>query len=350
MASLQKIILSVVFGLTLVSCGGGGSGSGGTILTGGALAGADDEVTFTASISLTPVDIEFDTPAEVVVTVTDGGTPVENAAVTFTASIGVLSPNEGKLFTDAEGIATATLTVPRASETGAIQADVSVGNDTITTESVTYIVSFDPPILELELLDGSGVATNDLTGFEQADVVVTLRNADGPIVGEIVTLITGAGTTLGQASGLTDDNGQIRTTLTATDISAAGSLSAASTLDLTTVNASINYRVNELDPGVGAINLQFSVDEVTIAPQTQSKARIVVTQNDAAKTPIEGAIVNFSTQSTMVELVPASGSVFTNADGVAEVDISAGSVSGSTQIDVEVVIGEETFFVARCLT
>ena len=293
------------------------------------------------SISMEPVNLSHDIPGVAVVTVTDGGNAVEEAVVTFSASVGTLSPNEGVIFTDAEGQATVNLTVPRASTTGTISAEVSVDNDTVVSETITYIVAFDPPTLDLELLDGSGNPTNDLTGFEQATVVVTLTNEDGPVAGEIVTLTTGAGTVLGQASGLTDENGQVTTTLTAQDISAAGTLEAATTLDLTTVSTSVNYRVNEQAPGIGSVNLQFGVDQFTIAPLTQSTARIVVTQNDADNTPVEGAVVNFS--ANLVDLIPASGSVFTDENGVAEVQIVAGSVPGNTQINVEVIVGEESF-------
>jgi hypothetical protein len=345
MASFHKILLFTVLGLALVSCGGGGGGGGGTILTGsGTTTPTDDgatDSTFTATITLDPSNLDPDTPGTATVTVENTAGPIEGAVVEFSASIGVLSPNEGIVQTDAQGVAVVTLTVPNASATGTLAADVTVDNVVVTAQTVTYVVTFDPPILQLDLLNGSGEPTTDLTGFEQATVLVTLTDGAGPVVGEIISLTSGSGVVLGQTSGLTDENGQVETTLTAQNISAAGTLQAEVTLDQTGVSSSLNYRVNEEDTGIGSVNLQLSVDEVTIAPLTQSTASITVTQNDADRTPIEGAVVNFSANG--VDLIPSSGSVFTNADGVAEVEIRAGATPGSTQLNVEVVIGEESF-------
>ncbi len=218
---------------------------------------------------------------------------------------------------------------------------MTADNVTVTTSTVTYVVTFDPPALQLELLDGSGEPTNDLTGVEQASVIVTLSNSAGPIAGEIVQLSVGDGAVLGQSSGLTDANGQVTTTMTAVNISAAGTLQAEVTLDQTGVTSSLNYRINDDADDIGSVNLQLSVDEVTIAPLTESTASILVTQNDADSTPVEGAVVNFSADG--VELIPASGSVFTNELGIAEVEIRAGASPGGTQLNVQVVVGEQTF-------
>ncbi len=138
MAALQKLILAAVLGLTLVACGGGG-GSGGNILTGGNAGGADDEPVLTATIVMTPREISWQTPAEVTITVLSGSTPVEDAAVSFDATIGTLTPNDGNLFTNEEGQATVTLTVPRTSETGTLSASATVDTETVNTAEITYI-------------------------------------------------------------------------------------------------------------------------------------------------------------------------------------------------------------------
>lgn len=338
MAALQKYILAAVLGLTLVACGGGG-GTGGTILTGGTpVGGADEDPELTATISLVPRQVTPGVPSVATITVLRGNEKIEDAAVSFSASLGSLSPNEGNVFTDDQGQASVNLLAPRVSATGTLSANVTVGAENIGAVPLTYIVSFEAPVMTLELLDNNGEPTNNLVGFEQATVRVTLTNSAGPLVGEVISLSTDQGQ-LGQSTGLTDANGQVITRLTANNAFSAGSLTATSTLDLTTVSASLNYQVNEQNPGLGSVNLQFSVDQVTIAPLTQSTARVRVTRSD--NTPVEGAIVNFS--ASLVQLTPASGSVFTNADGVAEISLRAGSTPGDTQISVEVLIAEERF-------
>lgn len=323
MAALQKYILAAVLGLTLVACGGGG-GTGGTILTGGTpVGGADEDPELTATISLVPRQVTPGVPSVATITVLRGNEKIEDAAVSFSASLGSLSPNEGNVFTDDQGQASVNLLAPRVSATGTLSANVTVGAENIGAVPLTYIVSFEAPVMTLELLDNNGEPTNNLVGFEQATVRVTLTNSAGPLVGEVISLSTDQGQ-LGQSTGLTDANGQVITRLTANNAFSAGSLTATSTLDLTTVSASLNYQVNEQNPGLGSVNLQFSVDQVTIAPLTQSTARVRVTRSD--NTPVEGAIVNFS--ASLVQLTPASGSVFTNADGVAEISLRQAAPPG----------------------
>ncbi len=199
-------------------------------------------------------------------------------------------------------------------------------------------MTFVPPTLTLELLDASGNPTSDLVGTQQATVRATLEDANGPVVGEIIGF-TASGGQLGQSSGLTNDNGQVTLPIIANDIVGVGTVDATTTLDETTVSSILNFRINDPNPGLGSVNLQVTVDRVTIAPLTQSTARVVVTREDG--TPVEGAVVNFT--ASLVELTPASGSVFTDVNGAAQVGLRAGGTPGSTQLEVQVIIGEETF-------
>jgi len=303
--------------------------------------GGDSPVTsITGNLTLSNNELSSSSPGTVTVVVLDtAGVPVADATVEFNSTIGSFVENNGIVLTGADGTATVTLEVPSTSAAGSVSASVSLNQVSVNTNAENFIVFFAPPNLTLQLLDGTNTATTSLVGTEQATLRATLTDSSGNPIPEAVVSFNANLGTLGRTSGLTDATGILETSLTATNISGAGSVSASATVEEAEINSSLNYEVNSTDEGPLGINVQLTLDELTITPVTSGSGTVTVTRSDGSF--VENAIVNFS--ANRVSLNPGSGSVFTNSAGVASVSLAATSNVGSSILRATVVIGEDSF-------
>ncbi|MFX4227758.1 MAG: hypothetical protein ACFHHU_07700 [Porticoccaceae bacterium] len=209
-------------------------------------------------------------------------------------------------------------------------------------------------------LSATATSTDEIraiSGSSPAVVVVSLSGSEEALENQIVNLSTTLGT-LAQDSALTNANGEIAVTITAggsepgagtitatfdgnTTLEAAYNFAVVSEGTSTGTNSSdsISLQAGLYDSDVDLDNLSASTTITTIS--NVSTGFFVVTVTDiVTDTPVEGAIVSVAT--TAGEITPASGQVLTNSNGVAAVEIEAGSADPGAAGTLSAVIDDAT--------
>lgn len=197
--------------------------------------------------------------------------------------------------------------------------------------------------LSLQLLQDSSDDTSDITSISELNpgvLVVEVTDSNGDAVsGEIVTMSTTIGQ-LSQPTALTDALGRTEVVLTSGGESAAAGTLTASVdgftdqesnfqivNDGTTVATGFSLAAGLYDSDVDIGNLAASEEVSSVS--TLSSGFFVVTVSDVVTgTPVEGAIVSVST--TQGDLIPSSGQILTNANGIAAAEISSGTTDPGT--------------------
>ncbi|MBD3647861.1 MAG: Ig-like domain-containing protein, partial [Pseudomonadales bacterium] len=147
--SLPKVIIAALMGMLLVACGGGG-GSGNTGLVGDGSTGTEgDTDTGTPTIQLRLVDDTGDAEfrltgnetATAEATVLDAsGDPLSGIVVSYSTTIGQLTPPSGTALTNALGFAEITVSAGTTSGAGTITATATVDGTVITSNTVGFEV------------------------------------------------------------------------------------------------------------------------------------------------------------------------------------------------------------------
>jgi len=261
-----------------------GCGSGGVAGTAGPGTAAAPSITvaLTDSTGATITSISNSAPSIVKATVKDaGGAAVANAVVTFStdATKGSISPTSA--LTDANGVATVTLSPASLSAAGAatITATSLVGTPaTEATGSTNYSVSAAPvSSITVALTSSAGTAVNSISSGAPATVKATVKDTTGAGVANAVVAFSNdredlATITPASQTALTDANGVATVTLSAASLTAAGagSITAVTQVGTAAVTGSINYSVGAANvvitsPVFGLASLSaFGTTSVTV--------------------------------------------------------------------------------------
>jgi adhesin/invasin len=229
-----------------------------------------------------------DLPTPLRVRVTGAGSlPVTGVTVTFAPAAGGGTATPPTATTDANGEATTKWTLPTSTGAKSLVASVSIGTG---TGSVTFAATaLAPPPSGIVIIDGDNQTGRAATALPRQVVarVVNTLGTGVPGVAVTFTPATGAGQSLSPASGVSDANGDVRTTWTLG--SALGTYTAtvsASGLPTRTITAT----ANQLPPNAGTFT------------------------GGATKVPSGGA-PTAADQAVFVYSGPASGEVALRADG-----------------------------------
>ena len=347
---LAGFTLLISMAAMLGGCGSGAVSSSSLPDTGPAtLVVTLTDVTSTAART----SIAFGNPAKVSATFkTSRGNPIIGAVITFTtnSTLGVFEPSTGTALTDANGIAVVTLSASTASGAGTVTATGSTTlagatAPTTYTSTVSFTSTFDSgvPTLTIALTELNSTTTRTSISFgNSAKVSATFRNDRGaPISGAVITFTTE--TTLGTfdpaaGTALTDSNGVASVTLNSSTASGAGTVTASGTTTPTgsttpnTYRATVAYSATAGGSGSPTFTVTLT-DPTTNAARTsvapQNPARVTATLKNSNGTGFAGAVVGFTTTTSIGTFVPANGAAVTDTNGIATVLLYPSTASGS---------------------
>ena len=334
-----------------------------------AVPAAVSQVPASVRLSVSPALLPADGVATATVTAAvydAAGAPVAGTYVQISASAGALSGGADAypgvfVRTDANGIASATLTAPTNSEVATLRATAYVGNPTCdpyysycaySAPAATAVtpVTFTPPPVSLTL----SATREPADGVSGASVTVTVVGASGiPLPNTSVDLVTTLGTlsrfTLygdflesGTAiNGQTDAKGQFTVTLTSTT---PGTASVTATTDQ---GQSATGTVTFSPSALGRVLLSAAPDSVPADGTTT--ATVTATVYDGAGDVLAGAPVFFGTASGVstayVSLVSGGQgyygyAILTGATGQATVGVRSSQVGTAVlQAQVGTIVG-----------
>ncbi|WP_448247461.1 Ig-like domain-containing protein [Thalassotalea agariperforans] len=210
---------------TIISCGGsGGSLSRDETDTGdGGGTGTTSDVTLTLSLSNDYVtNLE---PAVVSATLMDGTTPLAKELITFSTSIGELSPSSGSALTDDSGIAVMNLTAGDVRGAGTVTA--SYGDNlsatiNFSTQGDDINVGGDVNIT-IQLVNVDGDPTETITSSRSGQIIATVNGISAPV---IVTFESTVGE-IPIPTAITDSNNQAKVDILAGSDLGAGTITAS---------------------------------------------------------------------------------------------------------------------------
>ena len=275
------------------------------------------DVTFVAgpaanvAVSAEPTTLPADGSSTSTITaaVTDAnGNPVAGQSVSFATTLGNVAPATGT--TDANGMATATLTAASGPGTATVSATAGDASGSATVEFIasgpaSVSVSADPTTL---IADGASTST--------ISAQVTDANAN-PVVGETVSFATTAGTI--DATAVTDANGVAVATFT------AGTTVGTATITATAGEASDTVDVT-LIAGAAA-NMTITANPVSVPADGTTASTIAASVTDANGNPIAGATVSLTTDLGTL----TAPSITTDANGEGTATITS-AVTGTATV------------------
>ena len=269
-------------------------------------------------------------PRTLTATLLDGGVPVANEVVTFTATLGALDPASGTALTDAAGQATITLTAGSIAGAGVATATISTGEaDSLGYSSAGDSTPVGTRSLNITIDNPAVDAANPRT------LTATLLESGSPVANEVITFTSTLGT-LNPASGtaLTDAAGQATMTLLAGNVEGAG-VATATVATGETDNLGFSTAGDGAGTGI-TVTLELTdtngaiLDPRQISTTTPGRVEATVT---GITQPV---IVTFSTDLGSIPVPTA----ITDAGNVATVDIFAANSLGAGTITGSLVTGE----------
>lgn len=143
MKRLSCVLWAPMLALWLVACGGGGGGSGTPAFgpgSGGGGGGGGGTTSYAVALALSSQTVTAAQPATVTAKVTTStGAPVASQVVSFSTGAGLGTFSSSSALTDADGVATVTLSPTSASAVG---ADTVVATTTVAGQIVTGSLGF----------------------------------------------------------------------------------------------------------------------------------------------------------------------------------------------------------------
>jgi protocatechuate 3,4-dioxygenase beta subunit len=302
-----------------------------------------------STLAATPGSISADGgSATITVTAKDGsGNPISGATVVLAATGGSNTLTQPAGVTDANGVATGTLSSTLA-EAKTVSATVSS-----VALTQTAVVTVTPGSVSADQSTVAALPGTIQAGNGTSTVTVTAKDAhDNPISGATVVLAaTGTGNTLVQPAGTTNASGVASGSLGS---SVAESKTVSATINGTAVTQTASVTVTPAS--VSGSQSTVGVDQASITAGA-GLATITVTVRNSTGDPVSGAnvvLASTGTQNTLVQpSAPtdangvATGTLSSNkaelktisatADGVAitqtaAVTVTAGAVSGATSV------------------
>lgn len=203
------------------------------------------------------------------------------------------------------------------------------------------------PVLTISILDGAGVATNNVSGNTPVTIRAVLVDGAGDAVANTVVGFASTVGTLTPATGnvLTGSDGVATISLGAGTIADAGEASATATVAGVLVTSDpVGIQSDGGGTGVGSVTLTvgfvFTTPDGSVNVSRSNPGTGTVTVTNSTGAGVAGAIVNFNT--TAGQLTPTSGAVATSSAGVAVVTLAAGTTAGSGVLSAQITSGGET--------
>ena len=143
----NRLVMMLLLGANLISCGGGGGSDGGSgFVPAAEPKGADISISLTNTAGEGITEINPQQAGAFRIAVTDqGGAPVVQSVVSATTTIGQLVPESGTALTDANGIAVLYVAADGVDGAGTLTAKVML-NDVETEGSISFSVSNFVPV------------------------------------------------------------------------------------------------------------------------------------------------------------------------------------------------------------
>jgi uncharacterized repeat protein (TIGR01451 family)/MYXO-CTERM domain-containing protein len=273
----------------------------------------------------TLVTTAFEQPLAVLVSDV-GGQPVSGASVTFTApASGPSATVTTVVATDENGLASTSAIANVRAGTFMVVASVSG----VLVPASFALENLAGPAISLQRVSGSGQSTRIETGFSQPLVVRALDANDNPVPYALVTFTPPASSPSAlltpSAPVATDRDGLASVSATADGAPGAYAVTASI---LTGQQATFSLTNTSTDPFVlSAISGRGQTAAVGSPFANPLVAR--VTQNGF---PVAGAAVTFAPPASGASAALSATTVFTDADGYAQVLATATTVSGAYQV------------------
>lgn len=365
-------ILMVFATLTLAACGGGGS------LTqdgDNALGNQDPDVpepppTYSINIELLNSEgvsdpttlISHDQPGSLRATLTLGSTPVEYSLVTFsTQAVGVLDPTLGTAQTDANGVATVVLLPGNIPGAGKAFAEFLQPDGNPITAELTFESAGDEPNssgntsvrIALSLKNATtNMPTTTINATNSGLVEALVTGSDGtPVAQRVVNFSTTLGEFRPQiGTALTDDSGHASIILTAGSTEGAAEITAVyedsssvlgfysmgDEVDPNLINADVSFQILDCPD-----NWDRQLRDISLCTETQnissSNPGIVYIQvlKSGSTVPLASTLVTAT--STIGKISPDTGTAITDDNGIALLDLLAGSDVGAGELAVSAI-------------
>ncbi len=311
--------------------------------------------TATTSISAT-------SPGELRATVTQNGSPLASAVVSFSTEIGELSPPSGTALTDASGVATITLQSGDQTGAGTVTASVTAGEETATAEVSFQILAAGTTTTTVDM--GNGTGSNFVSGVIDIGGITSLsaggtltatvsivdtsnNNAayTSPVTVSFSSTCVSAGSATMDAV-VTTVNGIASSTYLAQGCTGNDVIVATAVVGGTTYTASAGFSV--LAAEVGSIGF-VSATPGSIALQGTggsglSESSVVVFRVlDAQGDPVPNQSVNFSLSTAVGGISLSPSSAVTDQSGQVQTVVQAGTVATSVGVIATTVSAGKTF-------
>jgi hypothetical protein len=358
--------------LFLTSCGGGGS----LTQTGDGDLGAPDPTPDPPPVPVYTIDIQLlnasgevdptrvisqDEPGTLRATVKVDDVAIPFELVTFTTEItGVLNPSLGTAQTDDSGMATVTLLPGNQEGAGRAQAVFTVPDGSLISDTIAFTSAGDAPSnsgssdvkINLALKNGAGNAATQISAADPGVIETTITSFDGqPITNRIISFAS----TLGQfrpvtGTALTDDNGFASIILGAGSVEGAGEITA--TFENTESKLGFYSLGDEVDPDLITADVSFSIlncpdgwdrtiRNISLCTETQNISSTepgilyIKVLKEGSTVPLKSTLVTAT--STIGKVSPDTGTAITDDNGVALLDLLAGSDVGAGEVEVSVI-------------
>ena len=293
-------------------------------------------------------------PLNANVRVLDGaGNPVVGQIIDYSLSqtdLASFNNDTATGLTNSDGVANIQLTVGSLSGSGSVTA--SVAGSSVTVDSVTAGFSSlgseqataQNLSLDLALFDQLGASQNQLTNSSPLDVYARVLDATGlPVSGLLVTFSLSSSqlATFGNdtATALTNSDGIAIITMTVGEQSGSGTVTAS--VDNAEA-ASLGFSATEtIDQTPQLSTLAVSIVDAQQIEQTLltegSALNINALVLDASGNPMPNMLVRYEiNQAELAVFNNDTGTSLTNSDGIATIQISVGSLSGSGEVTISV--------------
>jgi hypothetical protein len=315
----------------------------------------------TAGNPIDPPDIDADTPGILQATVTDTLGGVEDIIVFFEASPGDLFPLSGLKLTDANGIATASLTAGSTPGAGDASATIQIDGQSFDADTLTFSTlgnAGDTIIaVTLNFNDATpGNNSNIITNSEPGTLSITVEDDSGTNLPNRTASIT---TTLGVLAlttcpALEADGVDTLTAVSQADGTISLQVCGYSTIGTGDIAVTVGDTTETVQFDVGVDGLQigeldrtttpdtFTVDQLTVSVDPLSAggvSKVTVTVVDQAENTIPNIDINFT--SNCAETIDAdsgeaealvSATITSDANGDAEATYQANGCVGTDVI------------------
>ena len=251
------------------------------------------------------------------------GQPVQGVEVLFSTTLGTIPVSA---FTNASGVATATLTAATVPGSGTVQGSVGVLSATADftlipgpAATLTNILAFPATVkpsgnstISVRVVDASGNAVADGTFVS---FVVTSNNSGGYLLATSATTVSGNASVVYKAG-----NSSLIDTITISSNPAA--------------SLPVNVTVNS---GLSSIDAMTITTSSAILRNNGTDAALITATVTKAGVPVEGIDVSFANAGVAGSLfttgaVPYAGAIFTDSNGEAQVVFKAGVVQGTATV------------------